>query len=98
MKVYRFVFSVLTSWALLAPLCCDTAHAEGPPVVAHELYAHVTAYHDAPGDIVNGGRFNFMGRRLQAGYSAAGPPAIAGAFVEIPDFDPDVFSTSVSPP
>lgn len=98
MQVRKFLFRVLASSVLPAALCGTAALAEEPPVVAHELYAHVTAYHDAPGDIINGGRFNYMGRRLQAGYSAAGPAAIAGALVEIPDFDPTVFSTTVSRP
>jgi hypothetical protein len=88
----------LTLSALFFAAGSGGARADTPAVAAYELFAHVTAYHDAPGDAVNGGRLNYMGYRLQAGYSAAGPPALVGAIVEIPDFDPVVFSTSVSRP
>jgi len=87
---------VLLAGLLVPGFASESVRAGEAPPVSYELYAHVTAYHDQPGDRVNGGRLNFMGRRLQAGYSAAGPPVLAGAFVEVPDFDPAVYSTTVS--
>ena len=53
----------------------------------YELYARITTYHNTPGDAINGGSLNFMGRKLLAGYSAAGPSFLAGYFVEVPDFN-----------
>lgn len=60
------------------------------------MYAHVTAYHNQPGDALNGGPRNFMGRPLRPGYSAAGPADLAGFLVEVPDFNPERRESEVS--
>lgn len=70
---------------------------EAGRVRVYELYARVTAYHNGPGDSVNGGPLNFMGRLLVTGRSAAGPSSLAGSLVEVPDFHPETESDWVSP-
>ncbi len=75
----------------------EPAAARGERVRVYELYARVTSYHNVPGDPLNGGPFNFMGRRLVAGRSAAGPSSLAGALVHVPDFQPGTPSMRVSP-
>jgi len=63
---------------------------------SYPMYANVTAYHNRPGDVLNGGPRNFMGLPLRTGFSAAGPADLAGLLVEVPDFDPERKEAAVS--
>jgi hypothetical protein len=63
---------------------------------SYEMYANVTAYHNKPGDTLNGGSRNYMGLPLRTGYSAAGPADLAGLLVEVPDFNPERDESAVS--
>ena len=112
MQVRRAAISKCTAplllFAALALLLCPStppcgaepyrkaAPAAAGEVRVYELYARVTSYHNAPGDPLNGGPLNFMGRLLVAGRSAAGPSVLAGSLVEVPDFHPATPSPRVS--
>jgi hypothetical protein len=63
---------------------------------SYEMYANITAYHNKPGDTLNGGSRNYMGLPLRTGYSAAGPADLAGLLVEVPDFNPQRSEPAVS--
>jgi len=63
---------------------------------SYAMYANITAYHNKPGDNLNGGSRNYMGLPLRTGYSAAGPADLAGLLVEVPDFNPERSESAVS--